>query len=576
MFSARRRRDSHPEAEMAISLKPRHLKKYTEIAALLVKHGRGDLVREAGLDAALGNDAIADPAESPLAEELTRDLEAMGPTFIKLGQLLSSRVDLLPRAYTDALSRLHDSVEPFPFAEAREIIESELGVRISRAFQSIEETPIAAASLGQVHRAALRSGRPVAVKVQRPAVRERVIDDFDALQELTEFLDEHTEMGRRYRFTPMLEEGRRTLLAELDYQREAGNLETLSNNLEAYERITIPCPIRDYTTSRVLTMEFVSGRSMLELVPLARMEVDHAALAEELFRAYLQQVLVDGFFHADPHPGNVLLTDDGRIALIDVGMVGRLPTELQDSILRMLLAMAEGRGRDAADMAIDIGERTDQFDRAGFRDEIGRIVLEYVSSNPDDLQMGRVVMELTRAAGDHGLIIPAQLTMLGKTLLHLDQIGRTLEPTFQPNEAIQRNAVDLLRQRMLKNASPNQLVTSLLETNQFVQRLPGRLNRVFDAVEQREFEVRIRVANDSLLLEGLQKIANRIATGAVLAALIVAAAMMMSVDSAYTILGYPGLAVILFLAAVVGAAFLLIDVARHDRSARKVASRRKD
>src|SRR5690606_32154927 len=148
------------------------------------------------------------------------------------------------------------------------------------------------------------------------------------------------------------------------------------------------------------------------------MELDGTALAEELFKAYLQQVLVDGFFHADPHPGNVFLTEDGRIALIDVGMVGRLPIELQDGMLRMLLAMSEGRGRDAADMAIDMGDRTDQLDRDGFREGIGRLVLEYVSNNRDDLQMGVVVMELTRTAGNHGLIIPAQLTMLGKTLLN--------------------------------------------------------------------------------------------------------------------------------------------------------------
>jgi ubiquinone biosynthesis protein len=559
---------------MAIPLNPKHLKKYARLAALLVKYGRSDLVKQAGLDPVLADAEPLDPLDSPLAEELTNDLEAMGPTFIKLGQLLSSRVDLLPKPYTDALSRLHDRVEPFPFEEAREIIERELGVKVSRAFESIEEKPIAAASLGQVHRATLRSGRTVAVKVQRPGVREQVVDDFEALSELTEFLDAHTEVGRRYRFTPMLEEGRRTLLGELDYQREAANLETLARNLASYEHIVVPCPVADYTTSRVLTMEYVQGRNISELSPLARMELDGGALAEELFKAYLQQVLVDGFFHADPHPGNVFLTDDGRVALLDVGMVGRLPVELQDGMLRMLLAMAEGRGRDAADLAIEMGDRTDQFDRDGFRDEIGRLVLEYVTGSSGEMQMGVVVMELTRAAGNHGLIIPAQLTMLGKTLLNLDQVGRTLDPAFQPNAAIQRNATDLLRQRMLKNASPSHIVTSLLETNQFVQRLPGRLNRVFDAVEQREFEVRVRLANDSLLLDGLQKIANRIATGAVLAALIVAAAMLMQIDSSYRLMGYPALAIVLFLAAAVGACLLLVDVARHDREARKLASRK--
>src|SRR5690606_4724359 len=244
-----------------------------------------------------------------------------------------------------------------------------------------------------------------------------------------------------------------------------------------------------------------------------------------------------GFFHADPHPGNVFLTDDNRIALIDVGMVGRLPPDLQDGMLRMLLAMSEGKGRDAADMAIQMGQRTEVFDRDGFYDEIGRLVIEYVTDNRQSLQIGLVVMEMTRAAGSHGLIIPPQLTMLGKTLLNLDLVGRTLDPNFKPNAAIRRHATELMQRRMLKRASPGNILSSLLETNEFVQRLPERLSRVFDELGDGELEVRIKIANDTLLLDGLQKIANRIAAGAVMAALIVAAAMLMRVETSFRIFG---------------------------------------
>jgi ubiquinone biosynthesis protein len=331
----------------------------------------------------------------------------------------------------------------------------------------------------------------------------------------------------------------------------------------------VPMPIDDYVTSRVLTMDYIRGRNVTDIGPLTMMEVDGTALADELFKAYLKQVLVDGFFHADPHPGNVFLTSDKRIALIDVGMVGRLAPEHQDGMLRMLLAMSEGRGREAADIAIEMGERTDVFEREGFRDEIGRLVLDFYTASAADLQIGLVVMELTRAAGEHGLIIPAQLTMLGKTLLNLDLVGRTLDPDFNPNQAIQRHAGDLMRRRMLDQASPSHLLTSLLETNEFVQRLPGRLNRVFDALTEKELEVRIRVANDELLLDGLQKIANRIAAGAVLAALIIAASLLMRVETTFRILGYPGIAILLFFAAAFGGLLMLLDVALHDRASRK-------
>ncbi|MEX2584103.1 MAG: AarF/UbiB family protein [Gemmatimonadota bacterium] len=552
---------------MGITLKARHLKRYGQIAALLMKYGRSDLVKEAGLEEALESDSRIAPVDSPKAEELAADLETLGATFTKLGQLLSSRVDLVPPAYIEALTRLQEDVEPFPFEQAKAIVEAEMGVKLDRAFAEFEPVPIAAASLGQVHRAKLPSGRHVAVKVQRPGVREQVLEDFEVLEELARFADDHTKAGRRYQFSRNVLEMRRAMLGELDYRREASNLRTLGENMREFERIVVPCTVSGYVTGRLLTMDYVTGRKITELSPLARIELDGGVLAEELFQAYLKQVLSDGFFHADPHPGNVFVTEDERIALIDVGMVGRLPADLQDGMLRMLLAMSEGRGRDAADASIDMGERTELFDADGFREEIGRQVLEFHTASTEELQLGRVVMDLTRAAAEHGLIIPSQLTMLGKTLLNLDLIGRTLDPGFQPNMAIQRHAADLMRRRMVKNASPSHIIGTLLETNDFVQRLPGRLNRVFDAITERELEVNVRVVNDSLLLTGLQKIANRIAAGVVLAALIVSAAMLMQVETSFRIMGYPGVAMLLFIAAAAGGGILLFDIATHDRGA---------
>jgi ubiquinone biosynthesis protein len=557
---------------MTISLNPRHLKRYAQLAKLLAKYGRSDIVRQSGLDAALDDEAPEVAADGAQAEQLAADLEALGPTFIKLGQLLSSRADLLPAAYTESLSRLQEDVEGFSFEDVERILEEELGIRASKAFAQLDPKPLAAASLGQVHRATLPSGRLVAVKVQRPGIREQVIDDFEVLAQLAAFLDQHTETGERYRFQASLAEMRRSIMGELDYRKEAANLGVLGNNLAGFEHILVPCAVKGYVTSRVLTMDYVSGRSIGEVSRLRLMELDGSVLADELFRAYLKQVLVDGFFHSDPHPGNVFLTDDDRISLLDVGMVGRLPTELQDGVLRILLAVSEGKGRTAADVAIDMGDRTQNFDGEGFREEIGRQVLDFYAASMQDLQIGRVMMDLTRAAGQHGLIMPAQLTMLGKTLLNLDLIGRTLDPDFQPNLAIQSNAAQLMRQRMVKSASPGNVLASLLETNEFVQRLPGRLNRVFDALSEREVEVKVRVANDTLMLAGLQKIANRIAAGAVLAALIVSAAMLMQVETTFRIMGYPGLAMLLFIAAAAGAIILFFDVLSHDRAVNRSAN----
>src|SRR6188768_3045531 len=221
---------------MAISLKPQHLSRYRQIAWLFAKYGRSDLVKQSGLEETLDAEQKATPKEKAKASELSQDLEKLGPTFVKLGQLLSTRVELLPQAYLEALSRLQDKVEPFPYDEVEKIVASELGVRLSKAFSEFDPTPMAAASLGQVHKARLRNGRPVAVKVQRPGIRERMVEDLEALEEIAEFLDRHTELGKRYEFCEMLDQFRKSLLRELDYRQEANNLITIRSELKDFER----------------------------------------------------------------------------------------------------------------------------------------------------------------------------------------------------------------------------------------------------------------------------------------------------------------------------------------------------
>ncbi|HEX8276970.1 MAG TPA: AarF/UbiB family protein [Longimicrobiaceae bacterium] len=553
---------------MAISLRGEHLKRYIEIGRLLVKYGRSDLVRDAGMEEILREEG--EPLPEAAAEhgtaagELADDLERLGPTYIKLGQLLSTRADLLPEPYVEALARLQDDVAPFPYAEVERIVTTELGVRMSKAFSDFDPEPLAAASLGQVHRARLRDGTEVAVKVQRPGIREQIVTDLDALEDIADFLDRHTEAGRRYGAADLLTEFRRTLLSELDYRTEAQNLSTLGENLRDFTRIAVPCAVADYTTSRVLTMGYVAGRKVTQLSPLARMEMDGAALAEELFRAYLKQILVDGFFHADPHPGNVFITPDFRIGLIDVGMVGRVAPEMQERLLKLLLSVSEGRGEEAADTAIRIGSTRTGMDEARFTREVVTLVTGMQGATARNIQVGRIVMEMTRAAAENGILLPAELSTLGKTLFALDQVGRTLDPDFDPNASIRRNAAEIMRQRMLKQASPAAMFSTLLETNELVQRLPRRLNTILDNMAENQFRIEVDAIDERQLMAGLQKIANRITLGLVLAALILGAALLMRVETTFRILGYPGLAMLLFLAAVVGCVLLVLNIVLHD------------
>jgi ubiquinone biosynthesis protein len=414
---------------VALSLRPQHLRRYKDVVRLLVKYGRRDIVDQAGLDDVLeGEDG--EGALSAKGEDLARDLEALGPTYVKLGQLLSTRADLLPAPYIQALARLQDDVEPFSAEEVEEVVCSALGARISNVFASFDRSPIASASLGQVHRATLHDGRPVAVKVQRPGIREQIVEDMDALEEIAELLDHRTEWGRRFGFAAMVDQFRRSLMRELDYRREAQHLLTLRENLASFDRIVVPAPVVDLSRSTVLTMEFIGGRKISSVGPVAMTDVDGAELADQLFGAYLQQVLQDGFFHADPHPGNVYLTDDGDLALLDLGMVARVDDQMQDSLVKLLLAVSEGRGREAAAAAAELGEKLDGFDEDGFCRDVSDLVSSHQGRAMEDIQPGAIVAELTRIAGESGLRPAPELTMLGKALLNLDDVARRLDPEF--------------------------------------------------------------------------------------------------------------------------------------------------
>jgi ubiquinone biosynthesis protein len=556
---------------VGISLKPEYLKRYKDIAMIFVKYGNSDLVKNAGLDEALNGDGKIPPEAKGKAEELTKDLEKLGPAFVKVGQMLSTRPDFLPGAYLEALSRLQDNCEPFSFAEVEKIVISELGVRISKAFSYFNDQPLAAASLGQIHRATMRNGREVAVKVQRPGIRDNIIQDLEILADVADFYDTHTEAGRKYEYGKMLEEFRRTILEELDYRKEARNLDTMRENLKEFPLIYVPEPIHDYSTSKVLTMDFVSGKKITSVNKLEQIELDGRPLAEEVFRCYLKQILVDGFFHADPHPGNVFLTEDHKIGLIDLGMVARLTPDLQSKLLQLLLAISEGHGDTAANLAFEIGDIKRGFDAPACRKEINDLVQHAFGSNIHDMEIGKVVLTITKTTADHGLKMPSELTMLGKTLLNLDQVGRTLDPEFDPNASVRRNAAHLTQQRMMKSVSPASLFNSMIETKEFTDKLPSRVNKILDLVASNKLHIDIEAIDEQILTDSFQKVANRITLGLVLAALIVGAALLMRIETHFKVFGYPGLAMICFLLAA-GLGFVLVaQIMFYDQKPQKLS-----
>jgi predicted unusual protein kinase regulating ubiquinone biosynthesis (AarF/ABC1/UbiB family) len=294
------------------------------------------------------------------------------------------------------------------------------------------------------------------------------------------------------------------------------------------------------------------------------LEIDGQSLADELFRAYLKQILVEGLFHADPHPGNVFLTDDDRIALLDLGMVGRVTRSFHDNLLRLLLCISEGRGEEAAETAIKMGEPKPGFDRVSFTRRVADLVAENRDADLTRLNAGQVALEITRISADSWFRLPPEFTMIVKALLNLDRVVFTLDPAFDPNAVIRERATEIFQRNLIKSISPSNILTGVADVKEFAEKLPARVNRILDSIGNNELKIKVDAIDEKVILDGLQKVANRVTTGLVVAALIVGAAMLMRVETSFRIFGYPGLAMIFFILAAAAGLVLLFNIVFYD------------
>ncbi len=542
-----------------MSVLPDNLERYRKFIGFMLKYWNSELFQQTANsaleDEPEDKEKVTDYDQTP--EELVEDLKNMGPTYIKMGQLLSTRPDLLPDNYLKALASLQDDVPPIPYEDIHRIIEQQIGTRISKAFETFDEKPLASASIGQVHKATLRSGKPVAVKIQRPGIRKKFLEDLDTLEELAEMAMKHSQVARRYAFDNVLAELRRILLQELDYNREATNLLTLGKNLKHFNKLVVPQPILDYCTSKVLTMDFIDGRKVTSISPLKQLEVDYSPIVDELVEAYLQQVINDGFVHADPHPGNIQFTSDDKIALIDLGMVAKFTPGLQEDLLQLLMAISQGNGQDTAHVLLNMSEfDPDKADVKKFNKQISDLVMDSQTSTAKDMQTGRLLIQLNRVAARNHIHIPVEVNILGKILLNMDQIIAVLDPDFDLKAAIRKHVNEIMRKKMYEELKPENFFSFVLETKKLAEHLPERINKISDNLANNRFKLNIDAIDEQRITDGFQKVANRITLGLIIAAMIIGAAMLMQVPSDFTIFGYPGLAMVFFLLAAVMGIYL--------------------
>jgi ubiquinone biosynthesis protein len=473
------------------------------------------------------------PATAEGAREFRSALEELGTTYVKLGQLLSSRSDLLPDVYIEELSGLVDEVPPVPFADIERVLYEDLDRDL---FATVDPEPLAAASIAQIHRAQLANGLEVAVKVRRPHVEEVVARDLDLIRSTARLLDKHSEAAQLLQVEALADELDVHLRAELDLEEEAHNTELIAGLVGTSPHLVVPGVIRPYVTKRVLVLELLHGEKVSANHGLPPERASE--LARELFRFYVRQVTIEGVYHADPHRGNVLLTPDGRLALLDFGLLGRLDEDTRRSLSLLLLAVAQNRAEDVADLILALSLTTLGSDEPGFLHDIRRKLPRYHWRPLKDIRAGEALADLQRVSLRYGIRLPPSFALVGKTLSQADSVARVLDPALDPVALLEEDAMTVMLEEAESRLEPRALLSYLYVQLDALSRLPRRAAQVVDRLESGTVKVGI-VPTDLGQLERLaQTTANRLGGALIVVGLLVASALMARVSHTVAFVGF--------------------------------------
>jgi ubiquinone biosynthesis protein len=446
-----------------------------------------------------------------------------------LGQILSTRGDLLPPEYLAELTKLQDSAPPVPFEAIKETLVSELGQPIENVFAEFDAQPLAAASIGQAHAATLPDGTEVVVKIRRPGVVETVNEDLDILKELAATASRHLEFADRYDLAGLVEEFSQTLRAELDYIREGHSAERFAENFAGDAGIHVPRVIWDATTSRVLTLERIRGVKINDLKSLDEQGTDRRWLAQYAANVVLQMVCEDGFFHADPHPGNFFIEQNGALGLIDFGMVGVLDERTQDLLAELLIAINHKDADRLVDVFLDLGVTRKRIDRALVRRDIERLLSTYWGLPLGELKVTALLNDVFSIMRQHQMHLPSNLALLLKTVIMIEGLGVNLDPDFQ----LTKSLTPYIERLVLRQYSPFRWVRSLgrasLEFAKLGVELPQQVRRIVGAAEDGNLQIGMRPEGFDPVIDRLERIANRIVLGVIAAAFINGLAVLLSV-----------------------------------------------
>ncbi len=498
---------------------------------------------------------------------LRQMLEELGPTFVKLGQLLSTRPDIVPEPYITELAKLQDTAPTLSTLIVHEVIEKEFGTPVSELYREFDETPVAAASLAQVHRAKLADGTPVIVKVQRPGIRDLVETDIEIMYRRARFVEGHWERARIYGLTDIVEEFATTIREELDFTREGRNTDRLRDILSRQKDVSVPMVHWELTTSRVLTLQEMQGTKITDIACRPPDGMNCKQIADRLVRAFLEQVFVDGFFHADPHPGNILVSDTGQIQLVDCGQVGRLDPGNKAAAIRMLMAFEQEDSRALADEVLDLGIAQEDVDVRRLTRGLSKVLRSYYSLPARSVNMGHLITKVLDVSADNKIRLPVVFAVLGKVFANVDGICRQLDPDFNFTETARGYVGKAVRTELKSEKALTELYSSLISLRNLLMALPEQIERIMRRAVEGSFRVEFKHLGLEDVGNSFHSSANRISIALIVAGAIVGSSIIAATGrgTGGGWLGVPTVGVLGYVVATVFGIWLIISIIRSGR-----------
>jgi len=550
----------------------KNLNRLRQIVNILIKYGFDYIVKQLGLINLIskgGKILKLKPSkivQLPLPVRARLALEELGPTFVKLGQILSTRPDLIPPDYIEELKKLQDKVPPFAYDQVEQIIKRELGADILKIFKSFEQKPFAAASLGQVHQAILENEDKAVVKVQRPDIEKTIETDLDILFHLARLTEKHIPASRLYDPVGIVEEFAKAIRLELDYGTEGRNAERFKKNFEDDKRIYTPKIYWEFSSRRVLTMELIEGIKINNLKELDKIGYDRKKIAENGAKAFMKQILIDGFFHADPHPGNMLVMKDEIIGFIDFGMMGRLDEEIKEKCVDLLIAILERNPNKIINEILNLGITSqEEIDTRSLKIDVREMLDQYYDKSLKEIKLGELINQLVNIAIKYHIRIPAEFALLGKSLLTIEGIGLELDPDFNLAEIAKPYAKDVI----LERKSPQRLILKLLndlaELYNLIILIPGQLSNTLKKMEEGVFKLEFQHRGLENLISALDRSTNRLSYSLILAAIIIGSSLIIQTDKGPHFMGFPVIGVLGFLISGVLGLGLVIMILRSGK-----------